>query len=134
MSFIKVKKMVEDEGILYILIFKIDGEKVFKVGMTKRKLEDRVSEILTSFYHKFRYYPYMRPKRFKKVSSVFAKEALMHKALKEFKYVPDHVFSGSTETFSGIEEQLVLDMYDRVLEDKLEGVIDGRIRETTERD
>lgn len=123
----------DDSGLLYILEMQIEGEKVFKVGVTKRKVYDRVAEIVLSYYHKYRYFPYVRPRRFRKTDDVYAKEAKMHRALKEFRFTSDKQFSGNTELFSGIDEQLLLDIYDRALEDRLEGIIDGRIREITER-
>lgn len=134
--FLKVKKEIaSDSGILYVLILDIDGETVYKIGVTKRQIFDRVSEIVLSFYHKYRYFPYCKPKRFKTVENVYEKEANMHRALKEYKYTPINQFSGSTECFSGLDLDVVLEVYERVLNNNIEGkVTDGRIEDTTERD
>lgn len=110
----KVKKDT-DRGILYILIVKIGDIEVYKVGVTSRKIEDRVCEIATSFFHSYRYFPYIYPKKFTTVDAVYNKEAQMHNLLKEYRYEPKHKFSGSTEFFVGVPLDTVLDLYMKVI-------------------
>lgn len=114
----------DGSGILYVLIMEIDGETVYKVGVTQRRaIEDRVGEILTSFFHKFRYYCYLKPKKFTKVEDVYAKETTMHRALAEFKYEPKKKFDGSTELFTGIDLGILLEIYRKCLEGELYGKV-----------
>ena len=118
MSFFKPNlKEVEDEssGILYILYIKIGEEDVVKIGVTKRKIEERVVEILSSFFLSYRYFPWCYPKRFKKTTNVYAKESMMHQYYKEYSYKTEKRFGGSTEFFIGIEEEELLRTYDKVI-------------------
>lgn len=117
MAFMKVKKDT-DAGILYILIMKIDDMTVYKVGVTKRKVEERVCEILTSFFITYRFFPYCYPKRFKTVDAVYNKEAEMHRLLKEYSHSFDKPFSGSTEFFTGLELEELLKIYEGVINDE----------------
>lgn len=103
-------------GILYILVMDIDGEVVYKVGVTQRdKIEERVCEILTSFFKSYRYFPWTRPKRFKKTDDVYEKETKMHKYLKEYQYKPEKRFGGSTELFTGIALDTLVDLYEKII-------------------
>lgn len=103
-------------GILYILVMDIDGEVVYKVGVTQRdKIEDRVCEILASFFKSYRYFCWLRPKRFKKTEDVYEKEAKMHKYLKEYRYIPEKRFSGNTELFTGIALDTLVDLYEKII-------------------
>lgn len=123
MSFFKVNRDIskDSSGILYILILEIEGETVYKIGVTKRKIEDRVCEILTDHYRKFRYFCKCTPKRFRKVDDVYNKETLMHRFFKDYRFTSSKVFDGSTELFYNIELDVLLEMYDRCLEGELSG-------------
>ena len=123
MAFLSVNKDIDDEsaGILYILVFRLDdGTEVYKIGVTKRKIQERVVEILASFWISFRYFPYCYPKRFKKTSDVYKKETEMHQLLDEFRFEFDKRFDGSTEFFSGVELDEILDKYEKCLKGKLD--------------
>lgn len=107
------KTSTDNSGILYVLVIKLDcGTEVYKVGVTKRKIEERVAEILTSFWLSYRYFPYCYPKRFKSTEEVYSKEAKMHKELSEFSYKFDKKFGGHTEFFSGVELEKILEIYE----------------------
>ncbi len=92
-------KICDHYGILYLVYFELDGKPLVKIGVTTRKVEDRVSEILISIFKKYREFPYCRPKRFQKTSGMFDKEATLHQFFSAYRYTPDKVFSGSTEFF-----------------------------------
>ena len=115
MSFFKVDMKRETEcraGILYVLVFILDdGTEVYKIGVTSRDVQYRVCEILSSFWSKYRYFPYCRPKKFSSMDDVYAKEAMMHKYFDEYRYEPEHKFSGSTEFFKGVELDEVIRVY-----------------------
>lgn len=103
-------------GLLYILAMDIDGEIVYKVGVTQRdKIEDRVCEILASFFKSYRYFCWCRPKRFKKTDDVYEKEAKMHKYLKQYQYTSEKRFSGNTELFNGISLDTLVELYEAML-------------------
>lgn len=58
------KTNADNSGILYVLVVRLDcGTEVYKVGVTKRKIEERVAEILTSFWLSYRYFPYCYPNK-----------------------------------------------------------------------
>jgi hypothetical protein len=92
-------RVCEHYGILYLVHFELDGKSLVKIGVTAKKIEDRVSEILVSIFKKYREFPYCRPKRFQKTSDMFDKEAVLHQFFAAYHYTPDKVFSGSTEFF-----------------------------------
>ncbi len=110
------KTNADNSGILYVLVVRLDcGTEVYKVGVTKRKIEERVAEILTSFWLSYRYFPYCYPKRFKSTEEVYSKEAKMHKELEEFSYKFDKRFGGHTEFFSGVELEKILEIYENTI-------------------
>lgn len=113
----KDKLIQSDIGILYVVCFTLEGKDLVKIGITTRKIEDRVSEILVSIFKKYREFPYCRPKRFKTTTEIFEKEALLHEHFKDYKYIPSKKFSGSTEFFD-IPLDLVVEAYENLLEGK----------------
>lgn len=104
-----------DIGILYVVCFTLEGKELIKIGVTTRKIEDRVSEILVSIFKKYREFPYCRPKRFKKTYDIFHKEAALHEYFKEYKYTTEKKFSGSTEFFD-VSLCKVVEAYENLLE------------------
>ena len=111
-------KVDKEECILYLLEIMVGDLQVIKIGVTCRKIEDRVCEILTSFFKSYRYFPYLRPKRFRKTTDVYEKEAKLLEHFKEYKYEPDSRFSGSTELISGVDLDVVVEEYERLLNDE----------------
>lgn len=119
MAFLKnVTKAVktDSEGIVYILILDIGEDTVYKIGITKRKIEERVIEILLSFFKSYRYFPKCYPKRFKSTDSIFDKEAQLHYHFAKVKYKPEHKTDGSNELFIIDDLDYLLDVYARCLE------------------
>lgn len=109
----------KDRGILYVLAFDLDGEQVYKIGITRRdKIEDRVLEILEAFFKKYRYFPKCTPKRFSKIDNVLVAEQEMHREFEDNSHKFDKKFGGSTEFFSGISLDSILSKYDEVKERK----------------
>jgi len=108
---------VVKEGILYLLCIRLEDKDLVKVGVTCRgTIEDRVEEILRGIFTKYRYYPYCYPKRFRKVSKVYSKEARLHKLLAEYKYTTEHSFGGHTEFFE-IPIDEVVKHYERIIDE-----------------
>lgn len=111
-------KVEEGEGIVYVLVIWLeDGTEVYKVGVTKRDIQDRVCEILTSYWTQYRVFPKCYPKRYRKTNNIYEKETKIHKELKEYEYTFEKQFSGSTEFFSGVELAKVVSIYEDILQD-----------------
>jgi|TARA_R110000744_G_scaffold202521_1_gene321392 hypothetical protein len=106
-----------DIGILYVVCFTLEGKELIKIGVTTRKIEDRVSEILVSIFKKYREFPYCRPKKFKKTYDIFHKEAILHEYFKNYSYITEKKFSGSTEFFD-VPLCKVVEAYENLLEGK----------------
>lgn len=114
-----VEKPLVEDGILYILVFKMEDKELVKIGVTSRDgIEERVSEILVSIFKKYREFPYCRPKRFRKTKKVFEKERFLHNYFKKHRYVTAKKFSGSTEFFEAPLEEVV-QVYEDLLDGKL---------------
>lgn len=115
---LKASKPLEfkNEGLLYVLYLWHEEQLIIKIGVTSRKIEERVVEILTSYYHRYRVFPKLYPKRFRNTENVYGKEAMLHRYFAEKKHEFDKVFNGSTEFFIGIDEDELLRVYDDVMD------------------
>lgn len=103
-----------NNGILYLLEMHLEGKVLVKIGVTSRKIEDRVVEILTSYFYKYREFPYTRPKRFRETENVYSKETILHEYFSEYQYIPEFKFSGSTEIFD-VDLDIVVKAYEYLL-------------------
>lgn len=122
MTFLKISTKEEciNDGIVYLLVIRLeDGTEVYKIGITTRKIQERVVEILTSFWTQYRYFPYCKTKRYRSTNNIFEKEAKIHKELSEYRHEFNKKFGGSSECFSGIELDKVVEVYERIIKDKL---------------
>lgn len=108
------KNNPEEVNILYLVLFELEGRTLVKIGVTSRSIEERVSEILVSIFKKYREFPWARPKRFRKTDKAYEKEAVLHEKFKEFSYVTDKSFSGSTEFFD-VPIDIVVQAYEELL-------------------
>lgn len=113
----------DTSGKLYLMRFWLGDDIVYKVGLTVRKPEERLMDILLSYYKVYRNTPASDIKRFKAVEDVQVKETRLLAALKEFRYTPEKKFSGSSEMFVGIDELMLLDMYDRCVQGQVLGTV-----------
>ncbi len=106
---------VKDKGIVYLLELHLEGKVLVKIGVTSRpKIEDRVCEILVSMFKFYRCFPYIRPKRFKTTTSIYKKEADLHRYFKDRQYALEHKVDGHSELFLIPLEEAV-EVYERVL-------------------
>lgn len=110
----KVCKEPTKTGIVYLLFIELEDKQLVKVGMTNRKIQDRVVEILTAIWVKYRYFPRCYVKRFRSVDKPAKVEKQIHDNLKEFSYKTEHRFAGSTEFFDVCNE-LAAGVYDSVV-------------------
>lgn len=116
MKFTVSTSSITKKGIVYILELRLENKLLIKVGYTsRRKVEDRVCEILTSIWKKYRIFPQCYVKRYKEVPNPVKIEQALHQELKDSRYTTKHKFSGSTEIFS-IPLETVVDLYDKLLD------------------
>jgi hypothetical protein len=110
------------KGIVYLLHMDVDGKRVVKIGVTSRaKIEERVCEILTSYFKSYREFSYCRPKRFGKTTDIYEKEALLHKYFEDRSYESEKKFDGCSEYFDiSIEE--AVDVYEMVVKEEIKDV------------
>lgn len=112
---VSTKEVGEDPGMVYLLEVHMEEQVLVKIGVTQRsKITDRVTEILVGIFNKYRYFPYIYPKRFKSTDRVFAKEAILHNYFNDRRYKTEHVFGGSTEIFNITLDEAVY-AYEKVL-------------------
>jgi hypothetical protein len=109
---------IENDTILYLLVLQIDGQEVYKIGITSRTIEERVCEILTSHFGIYRHFPYCRPKRFRKVANAYEHEQELLKHFSEYKFTPCCKFSGSTELISGVDLDVVVQAFENIYKGK----------------
>lgn len=106
-----------DKGILYILLIKLEDKELVKIGITSRPIQERVCEILTSIWVRYRIFPETYVKKYKEVSNYKHKEVLMHDKFKDYRYTTEHKFSGCTELFDVALEDVVK-AYEEINADK----------------
>ena len=112
----RVAKKDSTEGILYVLLIELGEDTVVKIGLTRRRdIADRVAEILTSVFRRWRYFPKCTPKRFTWTTNVAGKEKALHKLFKHSRYKSTHKFSGSTECFT-VDVDTAIAAYDKLVE------------------
>lgn len=110
---ISSKKVKGTKGILYILLIKLEDKELVKIGITSRDIQERVCEILTSIWTRYRIFPETYVKRYKKVEDYEEKERELHRIFEEFRYETEHKFSGSTEMFH-VELDKVVEAYEEL--------------------
>lgn len=107
--------LISQDGIVYLLFMWIDDFRVVKIGITTRQIEERVVEILTSYYHKYRVFPKLYPKRFRKTTGILDKEAMLHKYFADKQHVFEQRFDGSSEYFVIDDDEELLQVYEDCL-------------------
>jgi hypothetical protein len=116
------RKSKKSPGILYLLLVELEGKSLVKIGVTHRTIEDRVVEILTSIFKKYREFPYCRPKRYRVTTDIYGKEKVLHKMFENNKYTTAKKFSGHTEFFDVPLEKVVA-AYEKLLRAKATPVV-----------
>jgi hypothetical protein len=109
-----------DVGIVYVLELHLEDKVLVKIGITKRRIKDRVLEILDAIHSKYRYYPHCKQLRFKTVNDPRSVESSLHEYFTRYSYTTEHKWGGSTELFD-VDKEIVKAAYDRLLE---EGTLD----------
>lgn len=105
----------------------VDEVEVVKIGVTTRKkVEERVLEILESHYKSYRYFCYCKPKRFRSTEDIYEKEKMLHDYFEGCRYVSEKRFQGNTELFRIDDTEGLLDVYARVIDGE---VIEGKYTE-----
>lgn len=111
---LNTKDIEEPKGIVYVLNLRLEEQSLVKVGVTTRRIEERVCEILTSIWKRYRVFPECVVKRYKTTPDMFKKESLIHSCLAEHRYTTKFVFSGSTEIFNCSLDKVV-GIYDEIV-------------------
>lgn len=112
------------KGRVYVLRFTLEcGTVVHKVGMCHSpRSTDRMMEVLSGFHKTFRYIPMCKLRRDREYGVPLLVEKHLHELLSDLKYKFDKKFDGSTEFFSGLDEDMLLDYIDNFVEtDLLQG-------------
>lgn len=108
---------VEDHkawGKVYILQLEIEGEQYLKIGVSSRPVQQRTCEILTSLWHRLRYFPKCYVKRYTSMVNPYDFEAEIHQSLNQYRVTLPFKFDGSTELFGGVDLEYVTDLYDEM--------------------
>ncbi len=111
----RTKLIVKDErSILYLLELDVEGERVYKIGITSRdNVEDRCIEIIHSYFKGHREFCWLKPKRYRKVDDAYEKEQWLLSYLSEYRYVPEKKFGGSTELVK-LDLDVLVELYEKV--------------------
>ena len=97
-------KIIEEEGIVYIMSMTLDNnDRLYKIGITTRTINQRFSENIMSFFNCFRYIPRTDLRRFRKHLEYKSIEKQLHCFLEAKK----HDFDG--KSFTGCTEYFKLD-------------------------
>ena len=107
--------LVSDDGIVYLLYMWVGDVMVVKIGITTRSIEERVCEILSSYFKKYRVFPKLYPKRFKSTKEILTKEQMLHKYFDDRRYEFDKKFDGSSEYFMIEDEAELIRVYEDCL-------------------
>ncbi len=94
-------------GIVYAILVELEGKELVKIGVTHRRIQDRVAEILTGIFMKYREFPRCKPLRFKTTEDPYQVEKDFHDYYSEHRYTPEKKFGGSTEFFDVPFEDVV---------------------------
>lgn len=105
---------VRSKGVLYILRIRLEDKDLVKIGITSRPIQERVCEILTSIWTRYRLFPETYVKRYKEVDDYEYKEKELHEFFKEYRYETLHRFSGCTEIFD-VPLEVVVEKYEDML-------------------
>ena len=101
-------------SILYLLDMELEDKMVRKIGITSKKIEDRLQGIAMSVFSKHRYMPYIRPKRYRKVDNALVKEQKILEYMKEYKWASEKEFGGHTEMLD-VDLDVLVDVYEKVV-------------------
>ena len=101
-------------SILYLQDMELEDKMVRKIGITSKKIEDRLQGIAMSVFSKHRYVPYIRPKRYRKVDNALVKEQKILEYMKEYKWVSEKEFGGHTEMLD-VDLDVLVDVYEKVV-------------------
>lgn len=127
MSRYKRKIPQNHSGTVYVLEIKLEGEIVYKVGVTVYSVSRRVLQIIEGMHKSYGYFPEVRILKQDKTRHHFKVEKAIHNQLDEWKYVPDFVFTGSTELFKGVDRDVLLERYALALGNDEDAEVSDRI-------
>lgn len=111
----RADKPTKNQGRVYCMKFKLDGDVVYKIGKASGKSSiDRFMQVLRSIYLSYKVVPMSRLKRDRKSKDPYGDEKAIHNLLKIYSYEPSERFDGYSEFFKA-EEEVILDAYHQVI-------------------
>jgi len=117
------KSKLEDKQAVYVFKVYLDYKNedvVYKIGITSRdEVGHRLAEVLFGFFGVFRYTPRCVVLRFSSCSDAKSKEKALHEEFLDSRVTFNSKFSGCTEFFQIGDEELLLDMYDKLIKGKV---------------
>jgi hypothetical protein len=94
----------------------VGSTTIYKVGITSRKVQHRLSEVVMSMFNHWRYIPRTSVKRYR-MSKGFRKiEKEMHQLLLSGSVMMDDKISGHTEFFYVNSEERLIEEYEKLLD------------------
>jgi len=100
----------DTEGRVYVFEFILSNAIVYKVGICHTdRVVDRFMEVLKGFFTVYRYVPEARVLKYKKFPKPLLVEKHLHTELEEYRYKFSKKFSGSTEFFTDIDIDYLLE-------------------------
>ena len=103
----------DKRSIVYLLDMELEGKKIRKIGITSKKIEERLQGIAMSIFSKHRYVPYIKPVKYQKVVNALAMEQKILKYMEEYKWTSEKQWGGCTETLD-VELDILVDVYEKV--------------------
>lgn len=101
-------------GTVYIIKMVLDcGTVIYKIGITARKFEDRLAEIVIDVFKHLRYIPRTTAKRFTSSTNYEHVETELLSMYKDKKYTWGFTFGGCTEFICDVDEEELLAEYDK---------------------
>ena len=99
---------------LYLLDMEVEGKKIRKIGITSKDIKDRLVGIATSIFSCYRYFPYIYPKRFRKVDNALVKEQKILEYMKEYKWESSKRWGGFSECLD-VDLDILVGVYESVV-------------------
>lgn len=104
------------KGTVYVLRIRLkSGEVVHKIGMTTRKVQSRIAELVVDYYMKYGYIPMVEVVRKEKSRWYVEVEQLLLSKSEHWKYEASKQIDGVTEYRKGMNEKLVCEWYDGLI-------------------
>lgn len=117
---VKKSLHIKEKGIVYILKMMLgdreDPTVVYKIGVTTRKIEERVLELVVSHFKIHRWFPQVVPRKFTRTTCYYEIEKELHDLYEGYRYNASEKIDGYTELFVGIDEEELISKYNEIMD------------------